>query len=161
MAQQNPDEQSIKSGDARLKRLRNLARKAIAAIRECQPEDVDDVAECGSLMLPMYSTIVYVLAEINPTRVLLEATMLEACADEDLAALLLEEVNSGLDYGEMRLADGKIMYLHTLELEDPSVDNMVPVIASFADTADSLDGRLKTRLGGTTLLDRVDDEVWL
>ena len=161
MAQQRSDKKTTKSGNAKLKRLRNLARNAIAMVRNCDPEDIDDITGCGSLIMPVYSTLVLVLAAVNPTRILLKAKMLEGCVDEDLATSLLDEVNHGLEYGEMLYKEGEITYHFTLEIEDPTVDDLAPVIASFSETADLLGERLKARLGGNTALDRADDEVWL
>jgi hypothetical protein len=117
--------------------------------------------EDGSFLVPTYSTVVFVLAEIEPEQFSLVATILKYPEDDPAAVALIGYVNDSIELGTMHLHDNRVMYRHTINAQGISVDDLASVVQSFARTADLLDERFQSRLGGTTSFNRAHDEVWI
>jgi len=161
MASQDAASRQLRASKSKLKKLKAIARKASANAIGCEPDEVDDVLEDGSFIVPKYSTLVYVLAEIEPEQFSLEATILENPEDDAAAVALIGYVIDSIELGTMHLQDNRVMYRHTINAQGISADDLASVVQSFARTADLLDERFQSRLGGTTLFDRAHDEVWI
>jgi hypothetical protein len=161
MASQDPASRQLKPSKSKLEKLKAIARKASANAIGCEPDDVDDVLEDGFFLVPTYSTVVFVFAEIEPEQFSLEATILKYPEDDPAAVALIGYVNDSIELGTMHLHDNRVMYRHTINAQGISVDDLASVVQSFASTADLLDERFQSRLGGTTSFNRAHDKVWI
>lgn len=137
-----------------------IAKQAVANACQIKPEDVrvDDEGDID-FGTEHSSAAVFVSAKTEPSSLVFRTLLLQDVGETPQVYALLNEVNIDLILGQVYYMDGEIWLHYRLVVDRPHPATIESILNYMLEFADDYDDKLKSRLGGSRLIEKTEDEI--